>query len=241
MIGLWTMLNFFRSSAGGDPFSVSQTQTNNAFFPNLLTFDITDVPLPTGDGTLTIRAVGDFSSFTENMELRADGILIDHIFINGGVDHAESSITLVLPQSLLETLAADGNISFTLRPSSLVSNNGPTSVTLELTFETQPVVVDTEAPVIESVNLGEDGKTFVVQFQHDDLDPATVENLSNYRILQANGDANGDGDPFNDGDETEVALESVSFDPATNQAILVASVVLTGDQFRLVIDGDNAD
>ncbi len=227
-------------SSGGEVFSVSQTQTNTLFFPNLLTFDLTNVPTPGGDGTLTIRAVGDLSSTLENLELRAEGILLDHIFINGGVDHAESTITIVLPQSLLETLAADGTITFTLRPSSLVSNTGPSSVTLDLSYETPPVVTDTEPPVIESAELQPDNQTFVVQFEHDDLDPATVEDVANYRILRANGDANGDGDPFNDGDETEVAVQSVTFDPSTNQATVLASTVLADGLFRLVIDGDDA-
>ena len=37
----------------GEMFTASQTQTNNLFFPNVLTFDFSDLPAPNGDATLT--------------------------------------------------------------------------------------------------------------------------------------------------------------------------------------------
>ena len=101
---------------------------------------------------------------------------------------------MILPQSFLESLAADGNISFTVTPSALVNNNGPTSLTLELSYAQVPVVTDTDPPVVESVELSEDGRSLTVQFNDDDLDVIAAENVANYHILQANGDANGDGD-----------------------------------------------
>ncbi len=225
----------------GEMFSASQTQTNNLFFPQVLTFDFSDLPEPGGDATLTIRANGDLSSFLENVVLRADGQYIDQLFLEGGVDHDESTVTLILPQSFLETLAADGTITFTVTPSALVNNNGPTSVTLELSYaQVPPVVVDSDPPVVESVELGEDLRSFVVQMNDDDLDVIAAENVANYRILQANGDANGDGDPFNDGDETEVSIASVQYNADSDRIIVHALNDLYNDNFRLVIAGDQA-
>ncbi len=224
----------------GELFTASQTQTNNLFFPSVLTFDFEDLPEPGGDATLTIRANGDLSSFLENVVLRADGQYIDQLFLADGVDHDESTATIILPQSLLESLAADGTISFTVTPSALVNNNGPTSVTLELSYSQVPVVTDTDPPVVESVELSEDGQSFVVQMNDDDLDAIAAENVASYTILQANGDANGDGDPFNDGDETQVAIASVQYNAETDQIVVNALDQLYNDNFRLVIDGDGA-
>lgn len=224
----------------GELFTASQTQTNNLFFPNVLTFDFSDLPAPNGDATLTIRATGDLNFFLENLVLRADGQYVDQLFLVGGVDQAESTVTLILPQSFLETLAADGTISFTLTPSALVNNEGPTSTTLELSYSQVPVEIDTDPPVVESVDLSDDGRSFVIQMNDDDLDAIAAENVANYTILQANGDANGDGDPFNDGDETQVAIASVQYNAETDQIVVNALDQLYNDNFRLVIDGDGA-
>lgn len=227
-------------NASGDVFSASQTQTDNLFFPNLLTFEFTDVPTPTGDATLVITAVGDLGNGLENLELRIDGQLIDHIFIKGGVDGGISTLTIVIPQSLMETFAADGSISMTLRPSASVSNTGASSVTLDLSYSGIPINTDTDPPVVQSVQLDGDGKTIVVQMNDDDLDPAAAGDTINYRLIRANGDANGDGDPFNDGDETEVALASVQYDSERDRIHAEAVSQLFGDHYRLTIDGDGA-
>ncbi len=222
----------------GSWFTASQTQTNSLFFPSVLTFNFDELPEPGGDATLTIRANGDLSSFLENVVLRADGQYIDQLFLADGVDYDESTATIILPQSLLEALAADGTISFTVTPSALVNNNGPTSVTLELSYSQVPVVTDTDPPVVESVELSDDGQSFVVQMNDDDLDVIAAENVANYTILQANGDANGDGDPFNDGDETQVAIASVQYNAETDQIVVNALDQLYDDNFRLVMNGD---
>lgn len=222
----------------GEQFTASLTQTNNLFFPQVLTFEFTDVPMPAGDADLAITAVGDLSSFLENFVLRAEGVYIDQLFIEGGVDHGESSTSLILPQSLLEQLAADGTITFTATPSALVSNTGPSQLTLELSYVGVVEVTDEEPPVVESVQLNDDQQTFIVQLSDDDLDVIAAENADNYTIIQANGDANGDGDPFNDGDETEVAVASVTYNAETDQVIVQALGQLYDDHFRLVIDGD---
>jgi hypothetical protein len=224
----------------GEPFTASITQTDNLYFPKVLHFDFTDLPAPGGDATLTLTAVGDLSSFLENLVLRADGTYIDQLFIAGGVDYAESTVTLILPQALMETLAADGTIRFTVTPSSLVSNTGPTSLTLELGYAGVPSNSDIDPPMVVSAELGENGKSFVVQFNDDDLDPIAAANVANYRIHRGNGDTNGDGDPFNDGDETEVAIESVTYDAESDQATVQARDRLFGGHFRLVLDGDDA-
>lgn len=226
--------------ADGEQFTDSLTQTGNLFFPNLLTFDFTDVPTPTGDATLTISADGDLSSFLENLELRAEGQLIDTLFISGGVDGPTSTVTITISRSLLESLAADGTIRFTLRPSASVHDTGSTSVTLDLSFQVAPAVnTDTDPPVIESVRLNADGKTIEVQLNNDDLDSQSAVDVNNYQLIRANGDANGDGNPFNDGDETLVALSSVEYDAENDRIVATAISQLFGDHYRITLDGDD--
>jgi len=220
--------------ATGPLFSSSQTQDNNFFYPQVLTFDFGNLPAPGEDATLTIRATGDLNSFLENAVLRADGEYIDQLFLSGGLDNEEVTVTLTIPQSVLERWAADGTVSFTLTPSALVQNIGPSSVTLELSYH-EPG--DTDPPEIQSVTLSDDNRSFVVQMNDDDLNGGSATDINNFQILKANGDANGDGDPFNDGDETFVGVESVNYDAATDRITVVALNELYDDEFRFIVEG----
>ena len=61
-------------------------------------------------------------------------------------------------------------------------------------------------------------------------------------VLSEYGDANGDGDPFNDGDELDLAIEAIQYDPTADDITLEMVDLLFADFYRLELDGDdNAD
>lgn len=96
------------------------------------------------------------------------------------------------------------------------------------------------APEVQSVEIGGNVQSFVVQLNDDDLNPSQATDASNYQILAANGDSNGDGDLFNDGDETPLAIDHVDYDPSTDQITIHTLDILFADHFQLILDGDDA-
>jgi len=113
-----------------------------------------------------------------------------------------------------------------------VSGNGTTMLTIG--------IFDTEPPQILSADVGNDLQSLMVQFNDDDLDAVQATNGDNYHVIAANGDANGDGDFFNDGDELELAINAIVYDPVTDQVTLQMAEALVDEVFRLEIDGDDA-
>jgi uncharacterized delta-60 repeat protein len=99
---------------------------------------------------------------------------------------------------------------------------------------------DTIPPEALGAEVGADLQTITVQFNDDDLDAARATDLANYSLVAANGDADEDGDPFNDGDEVAVGIGSVAYDPVTDAVTLTTPAVIYNDAYRLVVDGDDA-
>lgn len=97
-----------------------------------------------------------------------------------------------------------------------------------------------KVPVVESVEAGGDLRSFVVQLNDADLNLASATNPANYRVTAARGDANGDGNPFNDGDEVVLAISSVGYDPVTDRVTLRLVDQVFADFFRVELDGDGA-
>ena len=116
-------------------FMVAQTQSVNVFYPNVLTFDFSGTPVPTGPGTLQVTAVADLDASFEFLTLDAEGIFSDDLFIYSGLELSEVTATFNLTQSQLTTLATDGTISFTVTPSIEVHDiAGTEELTLELSY-----------------------------------------------------------------------------------------------------------
>jgi hypothetical protein len=101
------------------------------------------------------------------------------------------------------------------------------------------------APAVVGVDLGQDLASLIVQLSNDDLDPALAGNSDNYRLVVANGDGNGNGDPFDDGDEAIVpwaAVDPITYDPTADRITLrIAADKLFEDYYRLELDGDGLD
>ena len=119
---------------GGGAFSDSQTQNNNVFSPNVLTYNFTGAPAPTGGGILTVTAIADLNASSEFLTLNAEGIFSQNLFVSGGFQQSQVSTTVNLTQAQLAALAADGTITFTLTPSTAVNNLGPNLLTLDLSY-----------------------------------------------------------------------------------------------------------
>ena len=100
--------------------------------------------------------------------------------------------------------------------------------------------VDTTPPGVLGVDVGEDLNSLIVQLNDDDLDDAGATQPGNYKVTAANGDADGNGDPFDDGDESEMAIDSIAYDPAADRIMLRTVDLLFTDFYRLELDGDDA-
>ncbi len=117
------------------------------------------------------------------------------------------------------------------------AENAPGSPDAATLVQTQ---VPGSGPVVQTVDVGMDLRTVIIQLNDQDLNAASATDLANYRILVANGDANNDGNFFNDGDETYLTITSVEYNAATDRIILHTQEGIFNDLYRVVIDGDDA-
>jgi hypothetical protein len=137
---------------GDGSFPSSLTQENVVSSPNVLTFDFTGAPTPLGDGVLTVSAVADLDLSAEFLTLDAEGLLIQDLFVTGGLQQSLVSTTVNLSQAQLEAmLADDGVITFTVTPSSGVNSLGDNFLTLDLSY---PTVSSSSTTDIYSFTLG---------------------------------------------------------------------------------------
>jgi len=117
----------------------SQTQHDNLFYPNLLTFDFTQAPSPAGDAELTISAIGDLDESFEYLTLYGEGVVQDLVFDTDGAQQSPVSTVLSVSRDDLDILAADGTISFAVQPSRDVNNLGSNELTLQLSYPSASV------------------------------------------------------------------------------------------------------
>ena len=123
--------------------SEDQTQSDNVFAPNVLTFDFVGSPAPVGDGVLTVTTISDLDSSTEFLTFNFDGEFSQNLFVTGGLQQSLISTTVNLTQAQLAAmLADDGDITITVTPSSAVNDLGPNFLTLELSYATAPPTSD---------------------------------------------------------------------------------------------------
>ena len=92
-------------------------------------------------------------------------------------------------------------------------------------------------PIVMSATLGSDSQSATVQFNDDDLNQSTAEDLANYGLTAANGDADANGDFFDDGDETPITITAVAYSAVSDQVNLTFGSTLADDVFRLDLDG----
>ncbi len=95
-------------------------------------------------------------------------------------------------------------------------------------------------PVVESVEIGAGRDHLIVQMNDDDLNTARATDPAHFRLVAANGDADGNGNAFDDGDEIEVTIASISYSSDSDQITVWTAGVLGDDVFRLELDGDDA-
>lgn len=99
--------------------------------------------------------------------------------------------------------------------------------------------ITTGSPLILAADVGDDLKSLVVQLDEDALDEALAENPSNYRLTAANGDLDGNGNLFDDGNELQVAIDAIVYDVVESRVTISYEEILFDDVFRLEIDGDD--
>ena len=132
--------------------TLSQTQTDNAFFPQVLnfSFDIDPALTPVGDVLVTVDADADLASASEFLTFDAEGLLSLDLFVEGGLDYSpvQTQFTVSLADAL--TLAADGQVDITVTPSSNVDNFGEEELTISFTI---PVAARTDFTI--PVNAGD--------------------------------------------------------------------------------------
>ncbi len=92
-------------------------------------------------------------------------------------------------------------------------------------------------PVVLSTTIGSNSQNVIIQFSDDDLNQSTAESSNNYLLTAANGDANSNGNFFDDGNESSVQIAGVVYSAATDQVTLTFASVLADDVFRLELDG----
>jgi len=119
-------------------FRSSLTQQDNVFSPNVLTYSFSGVPLAPGVGWLRLAALADLGVSSEYLAISAEGLWLGNVFVNDGGELTPSATSIPLSAALLDALAADGVIEFTVTPSFEVNNLGPSSLTLALEYGTTP-------------------------------------------------------------------------------------------------------
>jgi len=119
---------------GGTGYQGVETRTNTLFSPNVLSIQFTGAAVPSGNGTLTVAAVGDLDLASEFLTLSAEGIALGNLFVTGGLQQTLVTTAVNLTQAQLATLSADGVIHFTVTPSAGVNNLGANSLTLTLDY-----------------------------------------------------------------------------------------------------------
>ncbi len=126
MAMLGTLLGVVGQSAEAGLYTSEMTEVGTLFYPNEITFDYTETPAPVGDGVLALEYFGDFSSVGyEYIDVYdEDGIILAAGLPKNNHNQYQFPLFADLPltKSQLSTWALDGTISFTIIPSSEVTN-----------------------------------------------------------------------------------------------------------------------
>ena len=140
---------------------LEQTQNNNLYTGNTLSFSFDVSGITPTDVVLSVSATGDLDLASEFLTLSAEGIALGNLFdtiLSGGTATSTSAQAEVsLTQAQFTTLAAGDNlITFTVTPSPQVGNFPPNELTLKLNQAVSPVNVSINGDPL--VRAGVDGK-----------------------------------------------------------------------------------
>ncbi len=129
------------------------------------------------------------------------------------------------------TADADGNWSFTTP----ALNDGDHTLTVTATDAdgntSEPsaalhVTIDTQGPAVDAFELGADSRSIVLRLVGDDIDPATAENVSVYRLTDV-------------AEGQEFVAASATWDAAESTVTLHYDESLFDRQLTLEVDGDD--
>jgi hypothetical protein len=133
------------------------TDLGGLYAPRSVSLSFTDMTMPTGDGTLTISAIGDLGEADEYLSISGESGYQADVFQSDGAENALVSTSLTIPQATLELMAANGTISFTVTPSDRVGDYSGSELTLSLSYPGMPLppvdayAVDLQADQVASV------------------------------------------------------------------------------------------
>jgi Bacterial pre-peptidase C-terminal domain len=116
-----------------------QTQLDNFFKPNVITFDFPIDPNAV-NGRIDITALSDIDSLSETVAFDAEGIVITELFTAPDDGVRPFTATINISDLDLASLAADGNLNLAFTPSAAVDDFGNVNefVTVGLTYELEP-------------------------------------------------------------------------------------------------------
>jgi hypothetical protein len=105
----------------GELYSSSAVVFAKVAYPQAYNLDFTNAIAPGSDGFLIVTANANLAGAGQYLTLEAEGMNLGDLFVTGGAANSAVSTQVVVTQAQLATLAADGTISFTLRPSAAVT------------------------------------------------------------------------------------------------------------------------
>lgn len=162
-------------AVGSDIIFQEQTQNNNFFSPNVLTFDFAIDP-EASNGRIDLTALSDLDSLSETVTFDAEGIVTTELFTTPDDGIRPFSATINFNDTDLATLAADGILHISFTPSADVDDFSEVQeyLTVGLTYETAPTPI-TLAPALP-VSSGVYAAWVPGQFTHSaDVDVYTVD------------------------------------------------------------------
>ena len=143
----------------------------------MLTFTFDNLPAATADGTINITATGDIDAANETVALNVEGVVTATLFTTAGSSTQSAGVPVTLAQ--WNALMADGSVTVTLTPNSLVGSFTGNSATVTLNFDPGAVAGD-----MYRVTLAQDeslsaaikarGTGTVTSLQLHDIDGATA-------------------------------------------------------------------
>ncbi|MAE61173.1 MAG: hypothetical protein CMJ49_07435, partial [Planctomycetaceae bacterium] len=97
-------------------------ELDTLFYPNVITFDFPGLAPATSDVTLTVEALSDLSSFSENVVMDIEGLFSQTLFTFNDGDNVLLEQTVIVPESTFNNIIADGTATLTFTPSPSVNN-----------------------------------------------------------------------------------------------------------------------
>ncbi|GAB5402359.1 MAG: hypothetical protein Aurels2KO_05900 [Aureliella sp.] len=125
-----------RGAVIGNDSNVGPSQTlTGVFAPRVLNYSLTDLPIPTGDGFVTVTAFADLDLSTEFLTLGIENMADRDIFVDDGAQSQEVVANVALTLAEINAIIADDQADFSLTPSPLVAQlDGGSWATVQLSY-----------------------------------------------------------------------------------------------------------